>query len=74
MFPFIPGTPGARCHTPTNSCARGSGSGLSNTLSITLKMAVFAPIPSATVSTAMAVNPGVRRNRRRTCSSDFIGH
>jgi hypothetical protein len=40
------------------------GSGSSNTPWTTLKIAVFAPIPSASVITATAVNPG-RRSKAR---------
>ena len=35
-----------------------NGSGRSRTLLTTLKIAVLAPIPSASVKTAIAVNPG----------------
>ena len=42
-----PGNPGAVCQTPTRASASGYASGLIKTLSITPKMAVFAPIPSA---------------------------
>ena len=38
---------------------------LSSTPWTTLKMALLAPMPSARVMMATAVNPGVRRNIRR---------
>ena len=46
--------------------ARGSrnGSGLSRTPSMTLKIAVVAPIASASVNAAIAVKPGVRESFR----------
>jgi len=40
----------------TSRSAPGYGSGRSNTLSITVNMAVFAPIPSASVNTAAKAN------------------
>jgi len=40
------------------------GNGRSMTASTTLKTAVFAPIPSASVATAIAVKPGDLRSRR----------
>ena len=39
--------------------ASGYGRGRSSTALTTVKMAVLAPIPSASVSTATAVNPGL---------------
>src|SRR5262245_2004751 len=39
------------------------------TPSTTLKMAVFAPMPSARVMSVMAVNPGAWTIRRRVCLS-----
>jgi hypothetical protein len=38
--------------------------GLSNTALTTLKIAVFAPMPSANVNTAIAVKPGFFNNIR----------
>jgi hypothetical protein len=45
----------------TNTSRSGAlyGNGLSNTAFTTLKMAVFAPIPSARVKTATVVKPGL---------------
>ena len=43
----------------------GNGSGLSRTLLIMLKIAVFAPIPSASVIRVARVNPGARAKRRK---------
>jgi hypothetical protein len=42
-----------------------TGSFLSNTALITENMAVFAPIPSAKVTSVARVNPGVEARRRR---------
>ena len=57
----------------TSSSARGNGSGRSRTASTMLKIAVFAPMPIAIVSTAMTVKPGDRRSVRiaylRSCAS-----
>src|SRR5215472_8906095 len=69
IFPEMPLTPGATCHTPTRSWACGKGSGLISTLFTTLKMAVVAPMPSASVTSAVAVNPGAWARRRSTCFS-----
>ena len=49
---------------PTSCSGWGNGSGLSRTALTTLKMAVFAPIPSARVRIATKVNPGDLRNCR----------
>jgi hypothetical protein len=45
--------------------ASGYGSGRRSTALITLKIAVFAPMPNASVRTAMSVNPGDLRSWRR---------
>lgn len=42
----------------------GNGNGRSMTALMTLKMAVFAPMPSASVNSATAVNPGLRASMR----------
>ena len=42
----------------------GTDSGVSSTVLTTLKTAVFAPIPSASVAIATAVNPGCLRKVR----------
>ena len=51
---------------PTTARRPGSrtGSGRSMTLLMSEKMAVLAPMPSANVSTATSVNPGLRESRR----------
>ncbi len=59
-------SPGAVCHTPTSRSASSNGSGLSRTPRTTLKMAVLAPMPSASVKMAISVNMGARRRRRAT--------
>ncbi len=58
MLPGRPGNPGAVCQTPTRASACGYGSGLIKMLSITPKIAVFAPIPSASVRMTAAVKRG----------------
>ena len=47
--------------------ASGYGSGFSRTTLITEKMAVLAPIPSASAAMAMAVKPGLLRKTRKAC-------
>ena len=52
-------------HTCTIDDGSAYGSGRNSTPLTTLKMAVFAPIPSARVRTAMALKAGrLRRNRK----------
>ena len=46
-----------------SGCAYGNGR--MSTLSTTVNIAVFAPMPNASVSTASAANPGELRNIRR---------
>ncbi len=48
----------------TNWSGSLTGSDRSNSLSVTLKIAVFAPTPSASVSTATSVKPGLLSNIR----------
>jgi hypothetical protein len=48
-----------------SSTGCGKESGRRRTLSITLKMALFAPIPSARVIMAMMLKPGDFRSRRK---------
>src|SRR5947199_3401843 len=52
--------------------ASGYGSGRSRTAFTMLKIAVFAPIPSASVRTATRVNPGDLRTWRRANFRSFI--
>jgi hypothetical protein len=51
----------------------GKGSGRTNTVWTTLKIAAFAPIPIASVSTATKAKPGLRRSvlqaKRKSCQS-----
>src|SRR2546427_7802329 len=49
-----------------------NGNGRSSTALTTLKMAVFAPMPSASVSTATAVKPGFFSNCRMANFRSFI--
>ena len=58
-------TPGALWSSVTSSSGFGYGSAFSSTPSTTLKMAVFAPMPIASVNTATAVKPGIFASRRR---------
>ena len=53
-----------RSATQYNRSGSANGSGRSITALTTLKMAVLAPMPSATVSTTARVNSGDFRNRR----------
>ena len=43
----------------------GNGNGLSRTPLTTLKIAVVAPMPIASVSTVVSVNPGAFSRRRK---------
>src|SRR5208282_2396300 len=58
----------SECSTP--------GSGFSSTARIQLKTVAFPPMPSASVNTATAVNPGffrsVRTAKLKSCDSDPI--
>jgi hypothetical protein len=49
---------GWHSHNCTSRVGSGKGSGRKSMASTTLNMAVFAPIPSASVTTAMAAKPG----------------
>jgi hypothetical protein len=50
----------------------GYGAGLSKTVLTTEKIAVFAPIPSASAATAAIVNAGLCRNIRSECLRSLI--
>jgi hypothetical protein len=50
--------------TRTRRSGSSNGSGRSRTAFTTLKIAPFAPMPSASVATATAVKPGAWRSRR----------
>ena len=65
-------TPGAVCQTPISRFGSGNGKALSSTLLITLKMAVLAPIPNASVTTVASVKRGVRARRRNVCFKSRI--
>src|SRR5260370_16209430 len=56
----------------------GKGSGRSSTPYTTVNIAVFAPIPSASVKTATTVNPGLfastRIPKRRSCQMVLISY
>src|SRR5437763_12182713 len=62
----------------TSSLGFGNGSGRSNTESITLKIALFAPMPRARVKIAMMVKPGafnsIRNAYLRSLNINFIPH
>jgi hypothetical protein len=55
---------GSRSTIRTKRSLSGYGSGRSNTALTTLKTAVVAPIPSASVTTAAVANPGLRARPR----------
>ena len=59
-------TEGCRSQRVTKRSAWGNGSGLSRTPFTALKMAVTAPILSASVVTEAIVNVGLRLSARRT--------
>src|SRR2546423_9287058 len=65
----LPGWPARNCTSWPDS---GYGSGLSRTALTTVKMAVFAPMPSASVSTATAVKPGFFSNWRKANFKSFM--
>src|SRR5256884_3271785 len=54
----------------SNSLESGKGRGRSSTAFVTLKIAVSAPIPRASVRTATQVNPGDLRSMRRPKRSE----
>src|SRR2546425_4106411 len=56
----------------TSSCGFRTGSDRSMSVLITEKIAVFAPMPSASVSTATAVKPGFFSNWRKANLRSFI--
>ena len=49
----------------TSRSESGTGRGRSNTALTTVKMAMFAAMPIASVSTEMIVKPGLDRRRRK---------
>ncbi len=55
---------GAACQNVINRSGSFSGSGRNKTAFTTLKIAVFAPIPIASVNTAIAANAGFFNNPR----------
>ena len=58
--------------TKTSSSGFLTGSERNSSVLMTLKMAVFAPMPSARVSTATAVKPGFFSNWRKANLRSFI--
>ena len=50
-----------------------NGSGFNNTEFTTLKIAVFAPMPSVRIQSADTVNPGFLPSTRTACASDLKG-
>src|SRR5206468_654365 len=57
----------------TSCCGAGNGSGFNRSALTTLKIAVFAPIPRASVNAAIVVNAGdFRRVRRANLKSAII--
>src|SRR6185312_16389705 len=67
-----PDQSGPRSLNQTNRSDSGYASGRNSTASTTLKMAVFAPMPSASVSTATAVKPGFFSNWRKANLRSFM--
>jgi hypothetical protein len=65
-------TPGAVCQSPTSRSGSANGSGLSRTVLTTVKIAVLAPIPRASVINVANVNTGVRTRRRTACRRSRI--
>src|SRR6185436_11645015 len=65
-------------HTITSRSGSLKGRGRSNTALIKLNIALFAPIPRASVRTATAVNPGllasVRHPYLKSCMTPFMFH
>ena len=64
-------------HTRTRLSGLGNGSALRSVAFITLKMVVLAPIPRASVRTAMLVNPGFFPSilrPKRTSSTTSLSH
>jgi hypothetical protein len=59
------GTPGRFCHTNATRSGSGNGKGARINPCTTLNIAVFAPIPSASVSTATVVKPRSRARVRK---------
>ena len=64
-------SPGARCQTPTRRSGSWNGNAFSSTPYTTLKIAVLAPIPKASVRAATTAKPGcfrsMRAAQRRSC-------
>ena len=52
------------CHSMTSLAGSLYGNGRNRTVFTTLKIAVFAPMPMANVSNAMAVKPGLLNSMR----------
>src|SRR4029077_13377463 len=63
---------GLLTHRRTSRSACGNVSGCSTNVLNALKSAVFAPIPSASVTTATRVNPGDLRSWRKANLRSFI--
>src|SRR6476646_6243097 len=59
-------------HTTTRVSGARYGSGLRRTPRTTEKIAVFAPMPSASVTSATTVNTGVAINERYACLRSWI--
>ena len=55
---------GILLHNPHQLLRVGNGSGRSKIVLTTLKTAILAPMPSASISTAINVNPGALRSCR----------
>src|SRR6185503_12236089 len=60
------------CQTATKDSGLENGSGRKSAALMTLKMAVFAPMPSASVSTATTVKPGFFNSWRKANFKSFM--
>src|SRR6185503_8687829 len=60
------------CQTATKDSGLENGSGRKRVALMTLNMAVFAPMPSASVSTATAVKPGFFSSWRKANLKSFM--
>jgi len=58
--------PAPTCQMPTRSWLCGYGRGMISTPFTTLKMALLAPMPSASITSARIVSAGARPSRRKT--------
>ena len=65
VFSFPPFVDRVKLLTVARRAGSGNGSGLSSSALTTVKTAVLTPIPTASVSSATMVKPGVFRSMRK---------